>query len=478
MDQLKGNSEDIHQVEEKVNHVEEKLENMSQKMSSIQNAIAAFAKFIPELGLAKPREEESKNTVVHTDPFIPPMPPKLNAAYVSPDQNQHHRDLNIHDASESTTIGEITSGSIHVDHSTGAHNLLRWPSIRRLLDGRHIPDHYVMQQEERKGLLRIYGKGQGIDTWDGSLTGGPGSPASSTSGEDVTRSPGSSPPDLWGTTLGPPNMPDGRFVNNKKDHPGGLNPDGSLKLDKLTMYELEKSYLSNLHILHPFLDKTRLRRMIDRVHLSANSQELNQIRSPYLPHPAVFSQDMRQHNRNLKRKHSSGEHGSDVGGTYAYLGGSQPPLERRISTAIVLLVMALGKICEHTDNLPGPVFDAPKDAHANTSSPYNHTQSPRNSASSPIATIDLRNASWNHRSNAADAGGYNVRKGDKNVDVIPGLAYFARAVEILGGLQGNDLPYVQANLLAALYTSQLACVIESWTWIQHACRACHFLIRE
>lgn len=203
------------------------------------------------------------------------------------------------------------------------------------------------------------------------------------------------------------------------------------------------------------------------------------MRSPYFPHSTVLAADMRQHNRNLKRKHSCGEPSNDMNGPNAYPGISQPPLERRISTAIVLLVMALGKICEHTDDLPGPVFDVPRDIGlANTSSPYNHTQSPRNSVSSPITTNDLRNASWNHRSNTSDAGGYNVRRGDKNVDIIPGLAYFARGVEILGGLQGNDLPYVQANLLAALYTSQLACVIESWTWIQHACRACHFLIRE
>ena len=74
---------------------------------------------------------------------------------------------------------------------------------------------------------------------------------------------------------------------------------------------------------------------------------------------------------------------------------------------------------------------------------------------------------------------HHTRKQDKNVDVIPGLAYFVRAAEILGCLHGgNELTNVQACLLAGLYTSQLACVIESWSWIQTACRACHFLIRE
>jgi hypothetical protein len=84
----------------------------------------------------------------------------------------------------------------------------------------------------------------------------------------------------------------------------------------------------------------------------------------------------------------------------------------------------------------------------------------------------------NRRGSSTDYYNSHAREGDRNVDVIPGLAYFTRAAEILGALQGgNDLLHVQANLLAALYTSQMACVIESWTWIQSACRACHFLVK-
>ena len=111
--------------------------------------------------------------------------------------------------------------------------------------------------------------------------------------------------------------------------------------------------------------------------------------------------------------------------------------------------MALGKICLHEEPLPGFVqYDSPHST----------------GVSSPIdANVT------NHR---------RIRKGDRNVDVVPGLAYFAYATDILGGLQGNDLPFMQANLLAALYTAQLACVIESWIWIRHACRICGFLVQD
>ena len=70
------------------------------------------------------------------------------------------------------------------------------------------------------------------------------------------------------------------------------------------------------------------------------------------------------------------------------------------------------------------------------------------------------------------------RRGDRNVDVIPGLAYFARATEILGTLQGEfGLSNIQANLLASLYCGQLCSSLESWSWLSQACRNCLLLMR-
>ncbi|KAK5006287.1 hypothetical protein LTR39_005701 [Cryomyces antarcticus] len=67
----------------------------------------------------------------------------------------------------------------------------------------------------------------------------------------------------------------------------------------------------------------------------------------------------------------------------------------------------------------------------------------------------------------------------RNVDVIPGLAYYTNATEILGTqFGGNDLCHAQAFLLAGLYAGQLARVMESWTWINAACRACRILVRR
>lgn len=67
--------------------------------------------------------------------------------------------------------------------------------------------------------------------------------------------------------------------------------------------------------------------------------------------------------------------------------------------------------------------------------------------------------------------------GAKNLDVIPGLAYYAKAAEILGDQgDGNDLVHAQMFLLAGLYKGQLARVKESMSWISMAGRAIMMLL--
>lgn len=64
------------------------------------------------------------------------------------------------------------------------------------------------------------------------------------------------------------------------------------------------------------------------------------------------------------------------------------------------------------------------------------------------------------------------------MEVIPGLAYYAYATDILGNLQGgNGLAHVQAGLLAGLYAGQLAHPFQSHGWISQASRACQVLVR-
>jgi hypothetical protein len=63
------------------------------------------------------------------------------------------------------------------------------------------------------------------------------------------------------------------------------------------------------------------------------------------------------------------------------------------------------------------------------------------------------------------------------MDVIPGIAYYAKAAEILGDQgDGNDLVHAQVFLLAGLYKGQLARVTESLSWITKAGRVLQALL--
>lgn len=382
-----------------------------------------------------------------------------------------------------------------VEHTTAAHRLLCWPSIRAAFaksNPQFLSDDYVMKLEERKGVLRVYGRGEGQDAGDGGHPSPTGSTASPRSDEgSEVRSP--PPPDgLWGSGFADP--PTAREV-------GGLGRDGKLEVDGQTLDKLLKLYLENIHILHPFLDKNTLTKMVKRfsmdyspgTHLKWGRLDGSKPAAPTsfdgLREPATHLP------KSSKRKHSETQYqgaGLELVSPTAP-SAPLPHFQRAISTAIVLLVMALGKICEWRAPLPGPVSDDGKEnptarpspfspfaSNSESSSPLSVRQSPSSSTQTmPNPSAISTPSGLPLRDPFCKPPGEDASAGLRNVDVIPGLAYYAYATDILGNCHGgNDLSHVQANLLAALYAGQLARAFESWAWIHSACRACRYLVRE
>ena len=404
-------------------------------------------------------------------------------------------------------VGDVGELSIPIEHTTAAQKLLRWNSIQELFARNQTSynENYVMQLEETRGLLRVYGRGEGADLGDGGQP-GPASPATSAASvksDDQAFSPSTPPEGLWGTGFGSPSSGDTKRTLHEGI--GGLNPDGTLKIDPQTCVGLLKSYMDNLHILHPFLDKNRLTRMVDKFAKRYNPTEYSSLRSPFATSNSIGPGDIRRDsaatlNRAMKRKHSGSTtsgpptESSSGGGSSSSSTVFRPLLERSISTALVLLVLALGKICEWKEPLPGPVPDgtqysrqqpqhsySPLSMQLDSPAPGVMRQSPTPSQSAIYRTVTspgtgLRLGRVSPRS--SNEGLSSFEKGLKNADVIPGLAYYAYATDIMGNLHGgNELTYIQANLLAGLYAGQLARVFESWSWINSACRACQVLVR-
>ena len=403
--------------------------------------------------------------------------------------------------------GIIPEFPIAIEHSTAAHRLLRWPSISALLKQsrlmRQVRDDYVMEHEEKKGVLRVYGRGEGKDYLDGGQPGATSPATSSTSGrsEDTTeaRSPASPPEGLWGTELDSLKTTQSRSTSEV----GGLTPDGYLKLDPKTLHSLLQSYLSNIHILHPFLDKGRLTRMVERFSLRYNPSEQT-LTKMLFSGPATSAITFERPREPSMASHRVGKRKLSDGHSRAFVQEPSsiphPPTpkitpEKSPANAIVLLVMALGKICEGKEDLRGPVPESSGDtpvphfrnltssrAQTDSPPPMSLGQSPTSSlppgpnmsAPSPIPGTRLTN--FSPRSSTDEVSGSSAQR---NMDVIPGLAYYAKATDILGNVHGSvELANVQANLLAGLYAGQLARSFESWSWIHSACRTCRYLVRD
>ncbi|KAF2195515.1 hypothetical protein K469DRAFT_681823 [Zopfia rhizophila CBS 207.26] len=363
--------------------------------------------------------------------LAPPQPPATPADSVRTDTTQQ--------------LGEPARDRTGLlsDHTTPAHQLLEdWPSMqsfcnnipyfKKLLSTPCKLSDYPMQLERNRGLIRVWGVGEGYDLNDGAQ--GPGSP-------DSNNSDAPSPAareGLWGPRDA--SSPSTMSIETPRDHPGGLNPDGTLKLDQETVFKLLRSYQENMHTLHPFLDPSRLKVMVNSFVKTYGSDP----RTALSPDSAVPSHV----HVGIKRKRST----STFGDLYSPAGdrGSPGPIEKSLRNALVLLVLALGKVCEYKQPLPAPQGDRAFWS-SNRGSP--------------------------HSSNLSLVGDDSDPR-PRNIDHMPGMAYFSYATDILGNQQGgNTIAHAQANLLAALYLGQFARVLESWSWISNACRVCLILIK-
>ncbi|KAF2834864.1 hypothetical protein M501DRAFT_501280 [Patellaria atrata CBS 101060] len=402
-----------------------------------------------------------------------------------PSYDHHVEHRHTHNRSDDTDIIRFPA-----DHTTAAHQLMNsWPHIRQYCrDAGIFSDSYVMEVEEGRGLLRLYGWGEGDDKGDtGHQTAS--SPAHSAHSDET--SVGASPPaeGLWGYGYPSPSSTESRRSSDLSS--GDLTPEGTLKLDARIVNRLVNAYINNIHILHPFLDTAGLNKMIDGF-VSRYGTGSSHVKSPGFAVPSSPAGASSEYHGGapLKRKRSEGP----IGGYMMSDSPKKPAPERSITSAICLLVLALGRACEVKQPLPGPSpeyistsFGSSPGAVQTESPPATVRPSPASSHST-LASITSPNQEpprFISRSRRSSVEGISKPErrdysyGQRNMDVIPGLAYYAQAAAILGELHGgNDISHAHGFLLAGLYMGQFARVMESWSWINAACRVCNILVEK
>jgi len=452
-------------------------------------------------GATAPKEaiavnETSLQSLQSTSPFHPPTPIAQQAYHQATASGASVQDHYPRPSNPTEVfLEEDEQLSIPVQHTTAAHKLMWWPSIRRNIDEEFLVNEgYVMKAEEKRGPLRVYGRGESLDSpgsmfedmddhdtgfvYDSGIGVDEGAEGSWRNSED------SSMEDV---------LPEsGDYMNPQKKKSSaytgsGLTTGGGLKLDHQTVVALLNSYLANIHILHPVVDKAAITNM---VFLFSERMASVPAASPTTPYSGAQGPNMglglestaegdgfmpspglhRKNSSTAKRKRST----SGIGPMHPVpssrgVGPSPQRIPRTLHSALVLLVMALGAICSHRRPVPGPLPPLSNSSGFQTATPPFKTSGPSyHGAGSPF-----------HSYNQQQHSGLQGRQSRelKNIDVIPGLAYFVKAMEITGVLLGgNELENVQICLLAGLYWGQLGRVLDSWKWINYACMGCQVLV--
>jgi hypothetical protein len=378
--------------------------------------------------------------------------------------------------------------SIPVNHTTGAARLLLVGPIAEMARGiveteKIKNEKYPMIQEERRGLLRLFGRGEGLDRPPG-YEKDPMTDHTSDSTPSETSSDVSSPAgEEWGQLGGltPP--------GNEHYSRGGINPEGMPPFDPTTVWDLVQSYKENINIMHPILIPKRLDALVEAFLKSIpdGHPKPRQISTLVANSGSVSAGFLGGHSHpespGQKRKRSPAADYSDPQGFWDHKPGHP---YRSISTALVLLVLALGKISLTRGKIP----EIPSDRESSESwgSPTVRNGLPLSplqsspSMSTPAGLPSPYDSDRIPRSRRSSMEGQFVpgRTGlkPKNLDILPGLAYFALATDIIGNqVGGNSLQHVHVNILAGLYHGQLARVLESHAYIHQACRSLQVILR-
>ncbi|CAG7560487.1 unnamed protein product [Fusarium equiseti] len=483
------------------------LDSLSNVQSSLHNILSHMGRFdqrMVKLETILPKHIAA--STLKTEPSIeeeykraPASPYVANGASTDPYYTDPHRD---HPSSEPMPLRmmaedemEVEPGppvppgepAIPINHTTLAGLLLEWPSVRELTkhhierEGIRYISEYPISQEQNRGVLIVYGRGE--DSHPSRHVREPTDHGNLDMADDSSDMASPSPAADWGQ-LGGLSPPD------QVEYKGGvLAFDGNPDFSESKVWAYVESFKENILNMHPIIQPKLLdywvRHFLDNLPASHPRSAKPQTSKPTF---AVGGGSQTPEAAGSKRKRSPGPDGSEPP-TPAPQRAGRP--DRSIHSALVLTVLALGKVCLHRDNVPDVVHSTEPLPHGspairngaippspNQGSPPGYS-SHSHSSGLPSPKEQERNI-HSRRSSIHGVGGF--RSGyslKKNYEVIPGLEYFAYATDILGNHLGayNNMKNVYANIFAGLYHGQLGRPMESFAFIHKASHKLQVIMR-
>ncbi|KAK7424360.1 hypothetical protein QQZ08_008618 [Neonectria magnoliae] len=378
--------------------------------------------------------------------------------------------------------------AIPINHTTLAGLLLEWPSIRELTkhhlerEGIRFISEYPISQEQNRGVLIVYGRGE--DSHPSRHIREPTDHGTLDMADDSSDMASPSPAADWGQ-LGGLSPPD------QVEYKGGvLAVDGNPDFSETKVWSYVESFKENILNMHPIIQPKLLdywvRHFLDNLPASHPRSSKPQTSKPTFA--VGGGSQTPTETTGGKRKRSPGPDGSEPPTPTPQRAGRP---DRSIHSALVLTVLALGKICLYRDHVPDVVHSTDPMPHGspitrNGGVPPSPTQgsppafSSHSHSSGLPSPKEQERGVHSRRSSIHGVGG--LRSGyslKKNYEVIPGLEYFAYATDILGNHSGayNNMKNVYVNIFAGLYHGQLGRPMESFAFIHKASHKLQVIMR-
>jgi hypothetical protein len=351
--------------------------------------------------------------------------------------------------------------AIPINHTTLAGLLLEWSSIKEittkhlLREGVRFISEYPISIEQNRGALILYGRGE--DSHHQIIPRETPDHGTIEAADDMSDMTSPSPAPDYGQ-LGGLSPPD------QIEYRGGvLTADGNPDFSESQVWRYVESFREHILSMHPIIQNKVLdqwtRQFLDSL-VPANPKP------QWTPaSKAAFAVDHQHEATGMKRKRSPEPDISE-----ADKGKPSRP-NRSTHSALMLTILALGKVCQYRSRIPDALHGVPDPLPHG--SPRNHvTASP--AQGSPIGPNPYGPSPSQGDGSARRTSTQTNSKASlglkKNYDVIPGLEYFAYATDILGNQLGayNNMKNVYANIFASLYYGQLERPMQSYAHINIA----------
>ena len=333
------------------------------------------------------------------------------------------------DGSESQAAANVPPGepAIPIGHTTGAAKILLWHAVAAMVGDKMKKDRNrgidPLRREIKRGIVCLYGRGEGYGRSVGYDTMSDYGLEPPISSSDTYYDPAHLPTVEQGRGQGGAQSPvaDSFLFHAEIDARPDVDTAGPPNLDEKTVRHLAGSYMRYLNVMHPIITQKSLDGMIAKFMQHIGGTERDGAGYNF----ALFAGNTDA--TGAKRKRSPTLSGIDQ--TFAHQPG-HGWRQRTISEAIVLLILALGKVCEHQSKIPDVVPDNDgstiKSPASHISPPIMHPSPQMSSHSSTLPSPIMQDRAYHHRG-PSDSPGTRYPPGTRNIDVIPGLAYFAAA---------------------------------------------------